>query len=243
MEYGVQMYSVRDITNTDLKGALAAVARQGYAFVEFVGFFGGSAGEINQWLKENNLRVSGTHTGLKELLENLEETIAYHQAIGNPRIIIPYAELDCQAKIDAFVEHVNLLAPRLESAGIRLGYHNHSHEFKVNPDGSQAFEQLLYRTTLDLEIDTFWAYAAEVDSVALLDRIKARVPVIHIKDGYAGGEGMPLGRGTAPVKAVYEKAKALGIPMVVESETLTPSGLDETEICIGYLKSLENAAV
>ncbi len=239
MEYGVQLYSVRDITNTDLKGALAAVARQGYAFVEFAGFFGASAAEVTLWLRENNLKISGAHTGLKELTENLEETIAFHQAIGNPRIIVPYAELDSQAKIDELVERMNALAPQLESAGIRLGYHNHAHEFKVNPDGSVAFEQLLYRTKLDLEIDTFWAYAAGVDPVALLERLKDRVPVIHIKDGFADGEGMPLGRGTAPVKAVYEKALALGIPMVVESETLTPSGLEETQVCIGYLKSQE----
>ena len=241
MEYGVQMYSVRDITNADLKGALAAVARQGYAFVEFAGFFGASAAEVRAWLEGNSLRVSGTHTGLKELMENLEETIAFHRAIGNPRIIVPYAVLDSQAKIDEFVERMNPLASRLESEGIRLGYHNHAHEFRVNPDGSVAFEQLLYRTALDLEIDTFWAYAAGVDPVALLERLKGRVPVIHIKDGFANGEGMPLGRGAAPVKAVYEKALALSIPMVVESETLNPSGLDETKVCIEYLKSLEDA--
>ena len=242
MEYGVQLYSVRDITNTDLKGALAAVARQGYASVEFAGFFGAGAAEVTVWLEENRLSVSGTHTGLGELLENLEAVVAFHRAIGNRRIIVPYAELDCQAKIDAFVDGVNALAPKLEAAGIRLGYHNHAHEFKVNPDGSQAFEQLLYRTKLDLEIDAFWAYAAGVDPVQLLDRIADRVPVIHIKDGFADGKGMPLGRGTAPVKAVYEKALALSIPMVVESETLTPSGLEETGICIEYLKSLEKSA-
>jgi hypothetical protein len=31
----------------------------------------------------------------------------------------------------------------------------------------------------------------------------------------------------------------LGIPMVVESETLTPDGLTETNICIKYLRTLE----
>ena len=102
-----------------------------------------------------------------------------------------------------------------------------------------AFEQLIYRTELDLEIDTFWAYAAGIDPVKLLDRLHDRVPVIHIKDGYENGEGMPLGMGTAPVKAVYQTAVKYGIPMVVESETLKPSGLSETDICIRYLRSLE----
>ncbi len=109
----------------------------------------------------------------------------------------------------------------------------------MNADGSVAFEQLIYRTELDLEIDTFWAYAAGADPVKVLDRLHSRVPVIHIKDGYENGEGLPLGKGTAPVKAVYETAIKYGIPMVVESETLTPSGLAETDICIKYLRSLE----
>ena len=60
-----------------------------------------------------------------------------------------------------------------------------------------------------------------------------------IKDGFSDRRGMPLGRGTAPVKEVYRKAKEMDIPMVVESETLTPDGVTEAEICFAYLKELE----
>lgn len=239
MEYGVQLYSVRDITGSSMGGALSSVAQQGYSFVEFAGFFGVGAKEISAMLKEYGLKVSGTHTGLAELLEKTEETIAYHKQIGNTNIFVPYAELDTQQKLDAFIENICTVQIKLKNSGIRLGYHNHAHEFKQNTDGSVAFEQLIYRTELDLEIDTFWAYAAGIDPVKLLDRLHDRVPVIHIKDGYENGEGMPLGMGTAPVKAVYQAAVKYGIPMVVESETLKPSGLSETDICIRYLRSLE----
>lgn len=239
MEYGVQLYSVRDITGSSMGEALSGVAQQGYSFVEFAGFFGIGAQEISAMLKEYGLKVSGTHTGLAELLEKTEETIAYHKQIGNINIFVPYAELDTQQKLDAFIENINTVQKKLKNSGIRLGYHNHAHEFKQNTDGSVAFEQLIYRTELDLEIDTFWVYAAGIDPVKLLDRLHHRVPVIHIKDGYENGEGMPLGMGTAPVKAVYQAAVKYGIPMVVESETLKPSGLSETDICIRYLRSLE----
>ena len=239
MEYGVQLYSVRDITGSSMGGALSSVAQQGYSFVEFAGFFGIGAKEISAMLNEYRLKVSGTHTGLAELLEKTEETIAYHKQIGNTNIFVPYAELDTQQKLDAFIENISTVQKKLKNSGIRLGYHNHAHEFKQNTDGSVAFEQLIYRTELDLEIDTFWAYAAGIDPVKLLDRLHDRVPVIHIKDGYENGEGMPLGMGTAPVKAVYQAAVKYGIPMVVESETLKPSGLSETDICIRYLRSLE----
>ena len=40
MEYGIQMYSLRDITDKDLAGAFKAVADMGYKTVETAGFFG-----------------------------------------------------------------------------------------------------------------------------------------------------------------------------------------------------------
>ncbi len=46
--------------------------------------------------------------------------------------------------------------------------------------------------------------------------------------------------GTAPVPLVFNKAVEMGVPMVVESETCTPSGEEEARICIEYLRRLEN---
>ena len=43
MEYGLQLFSVRDVTENDLEGALRQVAEMGYSAVEFTGFFGHSA--------------------------------------------------------------------------------------------------------------------------------------------------------------------------------------------------------
>ena len=126
--------------------------------------------------------------------------------------------------------------PILAAEGIRLAFHNHAGEFKVKPWGSTIHGELERRTGIDFEIDTFWTYAAGVDSVAVLKRLKDRIRVIHLKDGYADGKGIPLGRGAAPVKDVIAYASGQGWRMVVESETLTPSGLDEAAACMEYLK-------
>ena len=66
VEYGLQMYSVRDLTKDDLEGALRQVAELGYSFVEFAGFFGHSAKDVRRMLDTYGLRVSGTHTGWQE---------------------------------------------------------------------------------------------------------------------------------------------------------------------------------
>ena len=239
MEYGLQMYSVRDITQDDLAGAVAKVAKIGYKLIEFAGFFGHSAQEVTAMLEENGVRVSGTHTSINDLIQDYEGTLAFHKAIGNKYYIIPGHDLSTKAKLDEFIDNVNKFQPLLAEQGITLCYHNHDHEFKPNLDGQIIYDELLARTNIGLEIDTFWAYAGGKDPIAMMEQLKDRLHFIHIKDGYADRRGEPLGRGTAPVKAVYEKAKAMGIPMIVESETLTPDGLTEAKICFDYLKAQE----
>ncbi len=239
MEYGIQLYSIRDLTEKNMDEALRRVSELGYKFVEFAGFFGIPAEEIKEMLEKYNLRVSGTHTSWEELAYRFEETVAYHKAIGNKHIIIPGGHFQTQARIDAFVKVINEVQPKLAAEGITLGYHNHACEFLPNKDGSNIEDQLIYRTNIELEIDTYWAFVGKTDPVAVLDRLGDRVKVIHIKDGDANGHGTPLGMGEAPVAAVYAKAVEMGIPMVVESETCKPDGITEAKICIEYLRSLE----
>ena len=57
MEYGIQMYSVRDITEKNMDGALKALAEMGYKFVEFAGFFGIPADEIKAMLDKYGLNA------------------------------------------------------------------------------------------------------------------------------------------------------------------------------------------
>ncbi|MBQ2957414.1 MAG: sugar phosphate isomerase/epimerase [Clostridia bacterium] len=239
MEYGIQLYSVRDLTEKNMDEALRQVSELGYKFVEFAGFFGIPAEEIKAMLEKYGLKVSGTHTGWKEIAEHFEETVAYHKAIGNKNIIIPGGDFSDQTKLDALIDMINEFQPKLAAEGITLGYHNHHKEFLPNKDGSNIEDQLIYRTNVMLEIDTYWAYVGMKNPIALLERLGDRVKVIHIKDGDAQGNGTPLGLGTAPVADVYAKAIEMGLPMVVESETCKPDGMTEAKICIEYLKSLE----
>lgn len=242
MNYGLQMYSVRDVTETDLRGALKQVAELGYENVEFAGFFGHSGEEVAAWLKEFGLRVSGTHTGYQLLDdEHMAETIAMHKAIGCDLLIVPGVHPKTQAEVDEILANMRKYQKILAAEGIRLGYHNHAHEFVPIEDGPTLEERFFNETDILLQLDTYWVYNAKEDPIAWMERVHAagRLPVIHIKDGFETGKGIPLGKGTAPVADVYRKALELNVPMVVESETLTPNGMDEARVCIEYLKTLE----
>ncbi len=239
MEYGLQLYSVRDITGKDLAGAMEKVAQIGYKFVEFAGFFGHDANEIKAMLQANGLRVSGTHSSLRDLDEDFAATVKYHHTIGNTNYILPSAPCRTAAELDQTIEKMNFYAPKLAAEGIKLAFHNHDGEFRPNQDGLIAHEEMQKRTDIDFEIDTFWAFVAGRDPVQVLTELKDRIHVIHLKDGLLNRQGLSLGSGEAPVAAVRAKAIELGMTMVVESEGLQPDGVSEVTRCFDYLMSLE----
>lgn len=238
--YSIQLYSVRDAMKEDMAKALKQIAELGYTAVEFAGFFDKSAEDVRAMLDAYGLKISGTHSMYTELRPSvIMDTIKYHKTVGNTDFIIPGADLSTLEKLEDFVNVVNYAEPILAAEGIRLGYHNHSHEFVVQPYGSTIHAQIEQRTNVHFEIDTFWTFNAGLDSIATLERLAHRIHVIHLKDGRRGGYGIPLGQGDAPVADVVKYAEAKGLQMVVESETLTPNGMAEATACMEYLKSLE----
>lgn len=239
MNYSIQLYSIRDITPKDMDLALKKIAQIGYSHVEFAGFFGHGAREIRSMLDEYGLSVSGTHTGWEEIANNFSATVEYHKTIGNNNIIIPGFDYSSREKLDAFIAFLNEYYVKLREEGIALGYHNHSGEFYKTEYGAMVHEEIREKTPVELEIDTFWAYNAGESPTKLMDEFKDRIRVIHIKDGLVGGVGKPLGLGSAPVAEVYKKSLDNGVLMCVESETLTPDGLTEAQICFEHLKKLE----
>lgn len=252
-EYGLQLWSLHDITPTNLRGALEEVAKMGYKYVEFAGFFDHTAEEVKAWLDEYGLIASGTHTNMLALEDaNIDATIAYHQAIGCKDLIVPGADWSTEEKMDANIDLLNRAQKKLAEAGIRLGYHNHSKEFFETPYGKIVENEVIARTNVDLEIDTFWAFNAGKNPVELLEGLKDRIHVIHLKDGFPaepasrdyvhchdGVKGRSVGSGAAPVQAVREWAIKNNVLMVIESEGLDPTGLEEVKRCITFLRSLE----
>ena len=181
--------------------------------------------------------LSGTHSSWEDLRDRFDSTVAFHKAIGNKNYIIPGADLSTPEKLDAFIISVNELIPRLAGEGITLGYHNHSREFLPTAYGYRIHDELAERTAVEFEIDTYWAFNAGEDPVALLEKYRGRERVLHLKDGFPGGKGTALGEGEAPLRAVIAKAGELGLYCVVESETQNPDGPSEIARCAAWLRA------
>ena len=119
-DYGIQLYSVRDAMQEDVRGTLRKIADMGYKYVEFAGFFGHSAEEIRQFLDDTGLVISGTHSSWEDLRPSkIMETVAYHKTIGNPDYIVPGADLSTLEKIEDFCNVMNFAQPILAAEGIK----------------------------------------------------------------------------------------------------------------------------
>jgi len=238
-KYGIQMYSLRDITGSDMDGALAAVSEMGYKKIEFAGYGGHNGEEIRTMLDKYNLEVVGTHSALHELVNNFEETVKFHKTIGNKNFIIPGHDLSTRKKLDDFIEACNDIIPKLRAEGIELGYHNHHHEFFDLEEGYQIHRELEQRCHVFFELDTYWTLVGKKDPIATMNRLRDRIKCIHLKDGLKdGSKGFSLGEGEAPVAAVHDKAVEFGFEIIVESENLHPTGKEEVQRCIDFLKTL-----
>ncbi len=253
-EYGLQMYSLRDITEDSMKTALKKVAEMGYKYVEFAGFFDYLPEQIKVWLDEFGLICSGTHTGMHMLTpDKIDETIRCHKIIGCENLIVPSCDWSSTpTKLQETLDALKAAQKKLAENGIRLGYHNHSREFFPNANGDVFEDEIIAQTNIELEIDTFWAFNAGLDVVAYLEEHKDRIRVIHLKDGipsaaenknfdhvHDGIKGLSVGSGKNNIPAIREWANKNGVLMVIESEGIDPTGLDETNRCITYLRTLD----
>jgi sugar phosphate isomerase/epimerase len=195
---GLQMYTVRDVCETDFIGALRQVADIGYSNIELAGTYGLSASELRDVLDELGLKCVGHHMGERDLdkLVEFNKTIGCAH-VGGPSLPpgdFPNDEASCLAA----AKHMNEVGAAYKERGLHLYYHNHAHEFK-QVNGKYILDIFYENTHPELvyaQIDVYWVQYAGVDPASYLRKYPGRCPLVHIKDmdedrGFAEiGEGI-----------------------------------------------------
>ena len=233
-QLGLQLYTLREETAKDFSAAIKQAAEVGYTSVEFAGFGGLAADKLADLLKENNLTVCGAHIQLTELEDSLSEVIAFNKAIHNQYLVIPFMKITSKADIDDLVARINVLLPKVKKAGLTLAYHNHDFEFTAF-DGVRPIDELLSKTEILLELDTFWAYSTGNDPAEFMRKNRVRIALIHLKDGI-DKQPMAIGDGKAPCKRIYQVAKELNISsIIVENDFPKPDGFTDIKKSIRYI--------
>ncbi len=192
----LQVYSVRDFAEKDLKGTLQKVKEMGYDGVEFAGLYGHTPAEVKSMVEEIGLNPVSAHVPLNEMLSDPDKVIAGYAEIGCKYIAVPYLEENRRPGTEGFaqtIKDIEYLGEVTKKHGIQLLYHNHDFEFK-KVDGEYALD-VLYQTVpsdlLQTEIDTCWVNVAGEDPANYVRKYSERAPVVHLKDFVMGGREKP----------------------------------------------------
>ena len=238
MNWSIQLWSVNDDTQKDFKGTLKKLGALGYNGVEFAGYGGMNGDEMKAALDDAGLYAVGSHTGIDVFRNGLEEEIEFHKKVGSKYIIIPYTELKTKEQLDELISLYNKWSPVAKEAGIKLGYHNHQHEF-AKMDGKYIMDIIADETddNVVLELDVYWAEFAGVDPIDYINKMGEKIELIHLKQIGKETENCRLSEGRINMSDVVKAAK-YATHFVVEQEEYDKPVWDITKNNIDFLRGI-----
>lgn len=243
---GLQLYSIKELTQKDFLGTLEKVAQIGYNGVEFAGYFDTSARELKKVLNGFGIQPAGSHIGIDKLQNDLKQVIEYSLEINDPYIICPGLPPHMRDSAEAYkrtAEAFNTIGLACKENGIRFAYHNHDFEFQTF-DGEFGLDLLLKNTQPDLvfmELDTYWVEYSGLKSVDFINRYRERCPVLHIKDMNNAEEkrNTEIGKGIMDFQEITAAGKKMGVQWyTVEQEEFTMPQLQSIGESLQYLRSI-----
>jgi sugar phosphate isomerase/epimerase len=205
----IQLYTLREEAAKDFPAVLRTVAEIGYQGIEFAGLHGHSPQSIKALIDDLGLVASSSHTGLptKDTVAQLVET---EQILGNTYLISGMGPDqfktidDCKRSAEKFQTAAELLKPY----GMTFGMHNHWWEFS-DVDGQLVYD-LVLEAAPDIfsELDVYWAAFGGHDPAQVVAKNKARLPILHIKDGMLEKDGpmTAVGSGKLDMPAIIGAA-------------------------------------
>ena len=264
---GLQLYSVRDILPKDYEGTLRQLSALGYREVEAAGFFNRSAAEVKQAMDRAGLRCVSAHYSLKDLLPKMDEIIAYGKDLGLNYIVCASPMLKDPSRVNEpgsraaresmtlddwrwNADQFNRIGERVNAAGMRFAYHNHTPEFR-SENGVLFYDELLRSTDpakVTMELDCGWAVVAGQNPGNLLTRYPTRFSMLHVKDFKMTPAVTPanappsteLGRGTIDYHPIFEAAKKADIKHTfVEQEQFDMPAMEALKIDADYMRAFK----
>jgi sugar phosphate isomerase/epimerase len=239
---GLQLWSLREYLPKDLRGVLSKVRALGFREVEGAGLWKHTAEEMRAALDGAGLRCQSAHMGFERLRDDVKGAFAEVKAVGATWVVCPwiphgdaFTRDDALKAADAF----NTFGKAAAGEGLRFGYHCHGYDFVPSAEGT-LFDTIAANTDPErvaFQIDVFHTFHGGADPAQLIERYKARVVSLHLKDLKKGVEvkvgtatapadvDVPVGSGQIDMPAVLRAAKQAGTTLYyIEDESPDPWG-------------------
>lgn len=222
----LQLYTLRDFLKTpaDIAATLKRVRAIGYDAVQVSGMGPIPAKDLRNMLDGEGLICAATHTGIDRIKAAAQEVIDENLALGSKLTAIGgfFKQTSALADWEAFVSEFGPLCETFERGGVRMGYHNHSHEFIRTdpPEPVVPMQYLLQKLPKSawIEFDTYWVQHGGGDPAAWIEKVSGRIPVVHLKDmavarvdGKVTAQMAEVGEGNLNWPAILQACKRAGV--------------------------------
>lgn len=258
-DIGLQLYSIRQLIGSAEKFAenqekvLADLAKMGYTTVETANYgdgklYGMAPEDFKACVEKAGLKALSTHTtrGLSkeelqagaangEIMKWWDECIAAHKAAGMEYVVTPSQPTPETIKdLQTWCNYHNAIGKKCAEAGLKYGYHNHSHEFKKVED-QVMLDYMLENTDpqyVFFEMDVYWTVMGKASPVAYFKKYPSRFKLLHIKDHKEIGQSGMVG-----FDAIFNNAEIAGVEhIIVEAEAYESVDMMEgVAKCADYL--------
>lgn len=243
MKLGFTIYNFHSIMKTidDVDKVLNYLHQMGVNTVQISGTGNISNYEIADICKKYNLEVCLTHMPYDRIINDTEELIKEHFALGCDTIglgSIPdkYKSIDGAAQ---FLKELNPACERMKSSGINFAYHNHHFEFERFQNGRRLIDILIEDSNPELFTfipDIHWLQTGGVNPCEFLDRISGRSKVCHFKDykiikneeGKYERAFAEIGTGNINLDACYQACIKNGIEYIMIEQDSTDIDIFES---------------
>jgi sugar phosphate isomerase/epimerase len=188
-QVAAQLYTLRDHLKTpqQIASTLRKVRRIGYTAVQVSGVGPIDSSELARMLDGEGLICCSTHENGDTILNSPDAVVEKLNILGCTYTAYPHPskiDLSTPRAVKAFAKRLNNAGRVLHEAGKVLAYHNHDTEFVRMKD--RTILEIIFDETdsmfLQAELDTFWVQAGGCDPVAWCRKMKARLPLLHLKD-------------------------------------------------------------
>ena len=264
-EMALQLYSIRTVFgNNNYAEKHAEIFKQlhdmGYTAVEAASYndgklYGVDPAQFKADLAAAGLTALSSHTTYrlsdKELADHdftkamqwWDKCIAAHKAAGMKYIVTPWGPVPKNLKdAQTLCDYHNAVGEKCNAAGIRYGYHTHSHEYKNIGDTKTKWIQYMMdhidAKNMFWEMDVYWCVMAHESPVEWFKKYPSRFTLLHIKDKYELGES-----GMVNFSTIFKNSDVCGLRgYIVELERTdgTISIMEGVKRSADYLNGLKD---
>ena len=139
---GLQLYSIGGDMSADAAQALRQISEMGYSTAETASygdgkFYGRTPAEFRKMAEDLGIAVTGAHIArnldkndMQGCMDWWKQACDAQAAVGGKTIVMPYFPVGSTlADLQDYCDYFNRIGEIANAAGLRFGYHNHSHEF------------------------------------------------------------------------------------------------------------------